>query len=42
MVECEFITGEPGAYVTFMWDGAAWSQTSTSALNTQPDYSPSA
>jgi hypothetical protein len=38
MVECEFITGEPGAYIEFMWDGEAWSQTSTSALNTQPDF----
>lgn len=42
MVEAEFVTAEPGAYVTFMWDGSYWSLTGFSALCTVPDFSASA
>lgn len=42
MVECEFVTAEPGVKVEFVWTGAAWELTNYSAWATIPDFTAAA
>ena len=42
MVECEFVTAEPGIWVKFMWDGTVWEMVSYNTLHTVPDFTASA
>jgi hypothetical protein len=41
MVECEFITAEPGQVVTFDWTGSVWEMSTYNTLLTVPDFSAS-
>jgi hypothetical protein len=38
MVECEFITAEPGQQVTFSWTGSVWEMVCWTDLLTVPDF----
>jgi hypothetical protein len=42
MVECEFITAEPGQQVTFSWTGSVWELVNHNDLLTIPDFTASA
>ena len=42
MVECEFITEEPGQQVTFTWTGSVWEMINYNTLLTVPDFTAAA